>query len=299
MSDRRFRFGLVAGRMQDMNQWTGLARWAEDAGYDVMLSPDAIGTCSPFVSLAAAAAVTTRLRLGTFVLVVPLRATGPIARETASLDRASGGRFELGLGAGRPDAKQEAELFGLPWGSAHRRVEQVGEAITGLRSIFAHATAADSDTGGGRFGGGGFLRPEQQPHPPIMVAASGPSLLRLAAQEADTITFGLQGNAGEDVLAEKIDLVREHAGGRFDDIELSLNIWAAGDSTMPQRMAVASGLDIDSAIDNKVLAVLNGSPSEIADVLVRRRDQFGVSYITVNSLAMKAFAPVIELLAGR
>jgi hypothetical protein len=64
-------------------------------------------------------------------------------------------------------------------------------------------------------------------------------------------------------------------------------------------MAGAFGLDLSTAVDNKVIAVLNGTPAEIADVLTRRRDQFGVSYITVNGFAMEGFAPVIERLAGK
>ena len=93
--------------------------------------------------------------------------------------------------------------------------------------------------------------------------------------------------------------VRDAAGDRFDDIELSLNVWSAAGSSLPPWMATTFGVDPATAQDNKVLSVLNGTPAEIADVLRRRRDQFGVSYITVNSLAAEAFAPVLELLAGQ
>lgn len=298
MSDRKFRFGVVAGLSDDLEGWTTTAKRAEDAGYDVLLSPDTPNVGSPFVSLAAAAAVTTRLRLGTFVLATPTRTPGLIAWETASLDRLSGGRFELGLGAGRPDAAAEAELLGAPWAGAKRRVEQVSEAITGVRAVFADAVAKEN-SGGRGFGGHSFLRPQQRPGPPVMVAGAGKLLLGVAARQADIVALGLGGSAGEDELAEKIGIVREQAGDRFDDLELSVNVWAAGDSTVPAWMAGAFGLDLSTAVDNKAIAVLNGSPAEIADVLTRRRDQFGVSYVTVNSLAMEGFAPVIERLAGK
>jgi probable F420-dependent oxidoreductase len=296
MSDRKFRFGVVAAMSTDVGSWTAQAKWAEDAGFDVLLTPDAIGVATPFVALGAAAAATTTIRLGTFVLAVPLRTAGSIAWDTASLDRVSGGRFELGLGAGRPDAANEAALFGLPWGSARQRIQQVDDAIRDIRRIFANATAADA---AGSPPGGGYLRPEQRPHPPIMIAASGPALLGLAAREANTIAFGLAGGATEAALGEKIGIVRERAGDRFDDIELSLNVWSAAGSALPPWMATTFGVDMASARDNQVLSVLNGTPQEIADVLLRRRDQFGVSYITVNSLAAEAFAPVVALLAGR
>ncbi|HEX5401339.1 MAG TPA: TIGR03621 family F420-dependent LLM class oxidoreductase [Pseudonocardiaceae bacterium] len=297
MSDRRFRFGVVGGLQDDLAGWTRVAKWAEDAGYDILLSPDTPNVGSPFVSLAAAAAVTTRLRLGTFVLATPTRTPGMIAWESASLDRLSGGRFELGLGAGRPDAAQEAELLGAPWGSGKRRVEQVAETITGVRQVHADAVARAAAAKGG-FGAHPFLRPEQ-PDLPVMVAGAGTQLLGVAARQADIIALGVGGSAGEDAVAEKVNLVREQAGDRFDDVELSLNIWAAGESAVPAWMAGAFGLDLSTAVDNRVVAVLNGTPDEIADVLLRRRDELGVSYITVNSLAMEGFAPVIERLAGK
>ena len=293
MSDRKFRFGVVGGMATDITQWTTFAKWAEDAGYDVLLSPDALGVGSPFVALGAAAAVTTRLRLGTFVLAVPLRTVGSIAWDTATVDRVTGGRFELGLGAGRPDAANEAELFGLPWGSGKRRIEQVAEAIEGIRRIYAQQAAAAARHIPS------FLVPTQQPHPPIMIAAAGPALLALAAREANTIAFGLAGGATEEALAAKVAGVREQAGDRFDDIELSINIWSACGSAVPPWMASTFGIDVAGATDNKVLSVLNGTPQEAADALLRRRDELGVSYVTVNSLAAEAFAPVLELLSGR
>lgn len=299
MSDRTFRFGAVVGTATNLEQWATTARWVEDAGYDVLVTADTPNISSPFVALTAAAAATTTVRVGTFVLAVPLHTPGSIAWDSASLDRLSGGRFELGLGAGRADAEREAALLGMPWGSPRRRVEQVGEVISGVRRIFADATDAAARSQGHGFDGGGYLRPEQRPHPPIMVAGAGPSLLRLAAREADIIALGMAADAGEEQLAERVAVVRAQAGDRFDDIELSLNIWAAGESTVPDWMAGAFGLDLSKAKDNNTVAVLNGSPAEIADVLLRRRDRFGVSYLTINSLAMEAFAPVIELLSGR
>src|SRR5207248_5042123 len=78
MSDRKFRFGVVAGQAESSAQWTELARRAENMGYATLLSPDTFNVLSPFASLAAAAAVTTELRLGTFVLATPLRTAGSI-----------------------------------------------------------------------------------------------------------------------------------------------------------------------------------------------------------------------------
>jgi probable F420-dependent oxidoreductase len=287
MTDRRFRFGVVAGQVQDLAQWTGLAKHVEDMGYDTLLSPDTFNVAAPFVSLAAAVAATIRLRVGTFVLVAPFRSAASIAWDTASVDRLSGGRFELGLGAGRPDAVGEAELLGLPWGSPGRRIEQLDQVIAGVRSIFT----PDADVPD-------YLRPTQLPHPPIMVAGAGPKLLALAARQADIVALGIPGNAGEDQLGEKVRVVREQAGDRFDDIELSVNTFAVGDVDLPPWMVNQFGVDPALTRDNQSIAVLTGDTDTIVDVLQRRRDRFGVSYVTVNAMAMDAFAPVVERLAG-
>jgi probable F420-dependent oxidoreductase len=297
MSDRRFRFGMVAGYAGSLADWTTQAKWVEDAGYDVLLSPDTPNVASPWSALAAAAAVTTNLRLGTFVLATPTRTPGLIAWETGSLDRMSGGRFELGLGAGRPDAAAEAELLGAAWGSPGQRVRQVEETTTHIKRLFAEATAAAQAAA--YPGADKYIRPVQQPCPPIMIAGGGNKLLGVAARQADIVAIGAGGNTGEDDIANRVAVVREQAADRFDDLELSVNIWKAGDSVVPPWMGRAFGLDVSTAVDNQAVAVLNGSPDEIADVLLRRRDQLGISYITVNQIAMQAFAPVIERLAGK
>lgn len=296
MSVRNFRFGVVAPLYSGMAEWVETAKWAEDVGYDVLLSPDTPNVGSPFIALSAAAAVTTTLRLGTFVLATPTRTPGMIAWETATLDRLSGGRFELGLGAGRPDAEEEAALLGAEWGSAGQRVRQISDTITTVRQRFAEAIQAARASDQVRHG---FFRPEQQPSPPIMVAGAGPSLLGVATRQADIVSVGASANAGEDAFADRIAVIREKAVDRIDDIELSVNVWQVGDSVVPPGIARAFGMDLSGAVDNKVVGVLNGSPQEIADVLLRRREEFGLSYLTINTIAMREFVPVIELLRGK
>lgn len=299
MSDRRFRFGVVAGQVDGMAQWGTLVRRVEDAGFDTLLTPDTFNVAAPFTALASAATISPRLRLGTFVLVAPLRTSASIAWESASIDRLSGGRFELGLGAGRPDAEGEARLFGLPWGTPGERVARLAEAIRDVREIFAAAHESAGAGGAQRGpGGNGYLRPDQVPHPPIMVAGHGAKILGLAAREADIVAIGLPGDAGEDQLGEKVAVLRAAAGDRFDRIELNTNVFGVGDGELPPWLR-RFGVDPATARDNRSIAVLNGDPGTIADVLLRRRDRFGVSYVTVSGQAFEAFAPVIEKLAGR
>jgi probable F420-dependent oxidoreductase len=297
MADRKFRFGVVAGQANDLDQLATFVRQVEDAGYDVLLSPDTMNLAAPFTTLTAVATLSRTLRVGTFVLAAPLYPPAAIAWQAASLDRLSGGRFELGLGAGRPDAAGEAARLGVPWGSAGRRVDQVGETLAGVKATFAEAFDA-ADQSPNQPPEHSFLRPAQRPRPPVMIAAGGPKLLGLAAREVDIVSFALGGRAGETELADRVRLVRDAAGDRFDDLELSLNTFAVGDTQLPPWIT-RFGVDPALARDNQVLSVLNGDTDAVVDVLLRRRDEFGISYVCVNSFAMKAFAPVIERLSGR
>ena len=294
MTDRTFRFGVVGGQAGSADEWTTLVRRIEDAGFATLLNPDAFTVNAPMVSLAAAAAVTTTLRLGTFVLAAPLRTPAGIAWEAASLDRLSGGRFELGLGAGRPAAAAEAELLGVPFGTPGERVERLAGTIRGVKSLMAAAAHNAEAHPGQPMTADGGLVPVQRPHPPIMIAGSGPKVLKLAAAEADIMSMAVSTEAD---LGDRVDRLRELAGDRFDQIELNTNVFAVGDEIAPW-MTHLFGVDPSQAKDNQDLRVLNGDTNTITDVLRRRRDRFGVSYVLVNSFAWEKLAPVVEKLAG-
>src|ERR1700735_4032788 len=108
IGQRRFRFGAVAGFGRSGQEWAANACRIEQLGFSTLLCPDGTATFAPFQALSAAAAVTTTLRVGSYVLAAPLRTPGEVAWETVSLDVLSGGRFELGLGAGRPGSERDA-----------------------------------------------------------------------------------------------------------------------------------------------------------------------------------------------
>jgi probable F420-dependent oxidoreductase len=272
MTERAFRFGVVVGQARDGVAWLATARRAEELGYDILLIPDTVHTLAPFPALSAAAAATRTLRVGTYVLSAPNRTPGLVAWESSCLQLLSGGRFELGLGAGRPGADRDADVlggeFGTP-GSRLRRVAATIEAVT-----------------------------QEDDRPPILVAASRPRMLRLAAEQADTVALGLPPGATENELACTIATLRTLAGRRFDDLELHVNVaglaerpedlpsWLSrmvhGD---PQAMATAGGIGF-----------LLGTSDEVADTLLRRRKELGVSYVAVNGLFMEQFAPVVARL---
>src|SRR3954447_9336784 len=95
MSEREFRFGVVAGKAPSGAEWAATARRAEELGYDTLLVPDTLNTFAPFPALAAAAAATTSLRVGSYVLSAPNRTPGLVTWEAETLQQLSDGRFEL------------------------------------------------------------------------------------------------------------------------------------------------------------------------------------------------------------
>ena len=288
VGQRRFRFGAVTGFGRSAQEWTANARRIESLGFSTLLCPDGTGTFAPFQALSAAAAATTTLRLGTYVLASPLRTPGEVAWESVSLDVLSGGRFELGLGAGRPGAERDAARLGVPFGRPGERIGRVEETLRAVRTRFARSDEAS------RYDA---VQSVQQPGPTVLIAGNGPRMLHLAATEADTLALGLPPRSTEDDLEAKADQVRAIAGDRFDRLELNLNIALVGDDYPPQAAAWL-GADPQELIRDGSITVLAGSARQMADTLLRRRDRAAVSYISVNAQFADRFAPVIELLAG-
>jgi probable F420-dependent oxidoreductase len=291
MSDRLFRFGVVAGLAPTGQAWAAIARRAEGLGYATLLIPDTQATLSPFPALAAAATATSSLRIGTYVLSAPNRTPGAVAWESASLDILSGGRFELGLGAGRPAARDDAARLGVSFGPPGERVRQLARTIRAVKEL--------------RDRPDGFspVRPVQQPHPPILVAGSGARVMRLAAREADIVALGLPPHSPEEQLAAQVAGLRDLAGARFDDTEVAVHVAAvAGDlADLPGNGWLARQVGGDPRVMAALggVAFLVGKPVQVADRLRQRRDTLGISYITVSGMFVEQLAPVVELLAGR
>ncbi|MFC4588981.1 LLM class flavin-dependent oxidoreductase [Sphaerisporangium corydalis] len=269
MADRLFRFGIVAGRVKDAGRWTALARRAEDLGYATFLAPDTLGTLPPLLALSAAAAATTSIGLGTFVLAAPYRRPEQLAWEVSGMGFLSGGRFELGLGVGRPAAGEDAARLGVPFGTPDQRIRQLEEALRHARK-WAGA----------------------EPAPRVLIAASGARMLGFAARNADTVALGLPATTTEDGLAEPVRLIKL-ASDDFDRLELSAGLHVVGNE-MPPWLAQQIGGDLPA----DSIAVLDGTPRQMADRLLRRRDAHQISYITVNAMYADKLASVVELLAG-
>jgi probable F420-dependent oxidoreductase len=274
MTTKRFRFAVQAVP-NDREQWLATARRAENLGYSTLTMPDGMQLLSPLPALAVAAGATTSLRVGTFVLASPLRAPRLAAWDAHTLSVLTGGRFELGLGTGRPEVvEQSAELLGQRATSAAERLAQLEQTIDDLRMLDAGQ------------------------HTPVLMAAGGPKARAVAAAKADILTLAAGPLATRDEVARLAGEIRQAAGDRADSIEFAMPLFAVGDE-VPSWAKRFLQTDAATLAARDSLMILRGSVQEMADELRRRRDALRISYISVNAGFMDQLAPVVELLAGR
>ena len=134
MTDRPLRFGVSTSSAADRDEWRQRARQYEGIGFDTLVVADHLGgVLSPMTALLAAAEATERLRIGTFVLNNDFWSPLLLAREAVTLDQLSGGRLELGVGAGH--AREEYEAAGLRYGPPAVRVARLAETVPVLRRL--------------------------------------------------------------------------------------------------------------------------------------------------------------------
>jgi probable F420-dependent oxidoreductase len=299
MSGRAFRFGVVVGGAGSGEDWVARARRIESLGYATLVVPDGLNyTLAPLPALATAAVVTTSLRVGTYVVANDYRNPVLLAKEAATLDLLSGGRFELGVGAGRPRAAEDNRMLGIPFDGGAVRVARLEEALGLLDALLSgrpatapgpHYAAADARVSPGSV---------QRPRPPILVAGWGRKLLLAAARCADIVALGMPPTADQATTAERIGWLRSAAGERFDQIELNVNLMAVGDR-VPGHISRSMGLDAAALARGGSVAAVTGSVDEMCETLLRRREALGLSYLMVGEELMDELAPVVERLAGR
>ena len=124
-----FRFGVVTALARTGEEWGERARRIESLGYATLVMPDRVQyTLSPLPALATAAAVTRTLRVGTYVAANDFRNPVLLAKDSATLDLLSGGRFELGLGAGIPTPEDD-QMLGIPFDRGRVRVDRLAESL--------------------------------------------------------------------------------------------------------------------------------------------------------------------------
>jgi probable F420-dependent oxidoreductase len=300
----------MAAKARSSSEWIDTAKKAEALGYSALLMPDHFGDqLSPIAALSTAAAVTETLRVGSLVFATDFRHPAVLAKETATLDLLSDGRLEVGMGAGW--MTEDYTWTGIAHDRAGVRIDRMIEAIAVLRGLWgdgafsfdgAHYTISEMK---------GLPKPVQPGGPPIIVGGGAKRVLSTAARLADIV--GVNPNVGEgkvgaeaiasmsaDATDEKLGWVRDAAGDRFDDIEISIlkfvTIVTDDRDTVAGKVGGAMGMDAATLLASPHTLV--GSAEQIVDELVEQRERWQGSYVTVQSDAFEAFAPVVAALAG-
>jgi len=292
------------------DEWLRQLRSAEAFGYSIVTLADHFGErLAPIPSLATAAEH-VGLRLGTLVLANDFRNPAALAKEAATLDVLSGGRFELGIGAGW--LAEDYQTTGIPMAEPGARIDRLEEAIAIVKGLWAdgrfqhqgdHYTI-DLD---------GRPKPVQQPRPPILIAGGARRILRLAGREADIVGISVRLDRGERaqlsegvvsttraMIEHKLAWIREGAGDRYDELEINTLVFEAHVTDSPQaileRIGEETGTDPEVVRDSP--QVLVGTVEEICEVIEERRAAYGISYYSFYENDIETMAPVVERLSG-
>ncbi len=309
MALRPFRFGVTAPTVLSGPAWVERARRIEQLGYSIVHVPDHFrDQLAPVPALTAAAMATTRLRVGSLVFSNDFRHPVVLAKEAATLDALSGGRFELGLGSGW--LREEYDQAGISFDAPGTRIERLAEAVAIVKGLLAGERVTLSGRHYAIAGLEGRPRPIQRPHPPILIGGGGQRTLSLAAREASIVGLVLRARRdgggldradfGEAALSQKVEWVRAAAADRFEALELHALIQAV---VVSDRRTAAKQLASRFSVPSELLLespyVLVGAVDEICETVRQRRERYGISYLTVFDRDLEAFAPVVARLAGK
>jgi len=315
---RPFRFGVINDDRVEPEGWAEHVRRVESLGFSTFLLrdhilPDFFGPqLAPLTALATAAAVTERLHVGTLVCSNDFRHPAFLAKEAATLDALSGGRFELGLGAGW--LRSEYDAAGLPLDRAAARIDRLEESLQILRGLVRGEQVCFAGDHYRVSGIENFPAPIRPGGPPLLIGGGKPRMLRLAGKYADTVSIlttsvasGVVDDAPDERMAaeveRKLGWIREGAGARYPEIELSL-IPALIVTDDRERAAAElierrgwPGITVEDVL--AMPSMLIGSYDQIAGTLVERRTRYGFSYYVFSDEQIDAVAPLVAELSGR
>ncbi len=311
-ADKPFRFTVQCSSPNEVTaaSWSALARKVEDLGYYSLTVSDHLDEqIAPIAALMAAANATSTLRIGSMLFCNDYRHPVVLAKEAATLDALSGGRFDLGLGAGW--LHTDYERAGIQLDPPGVRIDRLEEALAVLKGLFADKPCHFEGKHYQVRGLEGTPKPVQRPYPPIVIGGGGKRVLSLAGREADVVAINMNmqkglidasvgPNATVDATHQKIAWIREAAGERFDGLILQSRIHLAlpgSDRTeMANNLAAGFGLTPEQALGTP--HALFGSVDEIVEDLRVRRELFGISSIGIAVDALDSMAPVVAKLAG-
>jgi probable F420-dependent oxidoreductase len=306
------RFGVVSESVLDGLAWADHARRIEDAGIGSLLIRDhfsagAFGQqLAPFSALATAAAVTSSLHVGTLVLSNDFRHPAIVAHEAASLHHLSGGRFELGIGAGW--YQPEYAAAGIRFDPAGQRIDRLEESLSIIRGLLAGQPVHHSGAWYQIDGLDLDVMPERAGRPRLLIGAGGPRMLRLAARHADIVGLlpaPIKASEDRDVPADrlppafdqKLTVLRSAAGERFGELELSafatFVITGRRRSSTEDFIARRGWSGIEAEAVWAMPTIYIGSINQIRDDIRARRERFGLSYLVTPDRELSALAQVM------
>jgi probable F420-dependent oxidoreductase len=308
--ERRFRFGVHVASAGSRKDWVGKIRRIEELGYTSLLMPDHFDEQLGPLPALVTAAESSSLRIGTLVLDNDYRHPVVLAKEAATIDILTEGRLELGIGAGWLGV--DYERSGIPYDRPSVRVDRFEEGLKVLKGAFGgspfsfkgdHYTITNYD---------GRPKCVQSPHPPILIGGGGKRMLTIAAREANII--GIHPNHSPGAFDEavsrdstaartdrKLAWIRDAAGSRFDEIELSVLAYIVAVTKHRRRSmkALAPHYFLSAHELRQLPYALIGSVDQICEAIEYRRERWALSYFIVNEGVIEAFAPVVARLRGK
>ena len=305
-----FRFAVQTSSAPDGKAWREKARKIEALGYSTLYIPDHFGDqWGPIVGMTIAAEATTSLNVGSLVFDNDYRHPVVLAKEIATLDLASEGRVEFGIGAGW--MKSDYDQSGLPYDRPGVRIDRMVEGLAIMKQLWADGTATLDGDHYHVAGAQGAPRPASASSPKIVIGGGGRRVLSIAAREADIVGVNPNLSAGYvgpevaasskgDMYRERLTWIREAAGARFDDLELQCLTFMVQFTDDRQQayenLAPMFGLTPEEAMD--VPIALAGTVDQVVETLQQRREEYGFSYVVVHEPEMEAFGEVVARLAG-
>jgi probable F420-dependent oxidoreductase len=314
---RPFRFGLLVEKFNSPNALIDTARRAELDGFSTLLVRDHLVAqpfgpqYAPWSTLACVAQATSTLRVGTLVIDNDFRHPTVLAKEATTLDQLSGGRVELGLGAGF--LREEYRQAGLTYDKNSVRVDRLEEALIVLNALMRGQPVAYQGQHYQLDDFTSYPPPFQAPRPPLLVGGAGRRMLTLGGKYGDIVGLlptalhagGLVDSPEARLssrVAQQVQIIRQAAGDRFSHIELSLIVSLVGRA---ERMAAARqvaderGWNVSADAVLQMPSILVGDTSAMAESLLETRETLGVSYIVVRDSQLELATPVVRRLAGR
>ena len=326
MSQKPFRFALQAFNPPSPAAWRELVRKTEDLGYSAYHLADHILGPGPAIestghpvqllgavpAMAMALEMTDKIKVGARVFCMDYREPVMLAKEAATMDYLSDGRLELGLGAGWIQAEYAA--VNIPFDPIKERLQRFEHVVHAMKAFMGgEPLSIDNES----IQWNGFSGIPARPNPPpIMIGGGSKGILSIAGREADIVSLNFNNRTGTlgpegmmsglaEQTAKKVGWIKEAAGDRFDQLELEIGAYLTIVTDHQEATASAIADPFGLSVDDILAGPHNliGSVDYICEELQRRREAYGISYITVlddgENNMVEQFAPVVARLAGQ